>query len=278
MIFFICSGLRSKGNSRRSAYFFITLIFLSLTSFFLLNQKQRPVLFIIGDSTVKNGKGKGDGGQWGWGDFMSDFFDTTRIKIENKALGGTSSRTFQTRHLWDSVLMKIKAGDYLLVQFGHNDGGPLDDTSRARGNIRGNGEESREVYNPIMKKNEVVHTYGWYIRKYIKDAKAKGAVAIVLSPIPRNIFVNAKINRASGDYGKWAADASSQENALFVYLNKIVADQYDRQGEEQVKKYFTTADHTHTSEAGAKLNAASVVAGIAQLKRSGLAKYLRKSK
>src|SRR3954453_11350414 len=115
-----------KYSKIRTVILFVA--FVALTSFLLLPQK--PTLYIIGDSTVKNGAGTGGGGLWGWGDFIAPYFDTIRISIENDALGGTSSRTFQTAGLWDKVLMKLKPGDYVVMQFGHNDGSPLDDTAR----------------------------------------------------------------------------------------------------------------------------------------------------
>ncbi|MFV0312807.1 MAG: SGNH/GDSL hydrolase family protein, partial [Dysgonomonas sp.] len=102
------------------------------------------MIFLIGDSTVKNGRGKGDGGQWGWGSFFQQFFDTTRISVENHALGGRSSRTFFTEDLWNKVLPGIRKGDYLFIQFGHNDGGPLN-TGRARASLNGTGDESQVV-------------------------------------------------------------------------------------------------------------------------------------
>ena len=105
---------------------------------------------------------------------MADYFDTSKISIRNHAIGGRSSRTFITEGRWDKILNELKKGDYVIMQFGHNDGGPLDDTARARGTIRGIGEESKEIYNPITKKQEVVHTYGWYMRKYIRETKERG--------------------------------------------------------------------------------------------------------
>src|SRR5437762_5434843 len=90
----------------------------------------KPVLFIVGDSTVNSGT---KGPAVGWGDPIARFFDTTKIDVRNKAASGRSSRTFQTEGLWDKVLGAAKAGDFVLIQIGHNDGGPLDDTQRARG-------------------------------------------------------------------------------------------------------------------------------------------------
>jgi rhamnogalacturonan acetylesterase len=222
---------------------------------------QRPTLYIIGDSTVKNGKGKGDGDLWGWGSFLGDHFDTSQLAVRNYALGGRSSRTFITEGHWDEVLAQLKKGDYVIMQWGHNDGGPLDDTARARGTIKGTGEESKDIYNPIMKKYETVHTYGWYMRKYVEDVKAKGAVAIICSPIPRNMFKDGKVVRASDDYGKWAKETAVSTGAYFIELNGLIAEEYDRLGPDKAKDFFP-GDHTHTNEAGAKLNAGKVVEGM----------------
>ena len=223
----------------------------------------RPTLYIIGDSTVKNGKGKGDGNLWGWGSFLDGSFDTTRIAVRNYALGGRSSRTFITEGHWDLILSQLRPGDYVLMQFGHNDGGPLDDTARARGSIKGTGVETKDIYNPILKKPETVHTYGWYMRKYVNDAKAKGAIPIICSPIPRNIFVDGKVERST-DYGAWAKEIAVETGAYFIELNGIIADEYDRLGPDSVKNFFP-GDHTHTNEAGARLNVRAVVKGLQQL-------------
>jgi rhamnogalacturonyl hydrolase YesR/lysophospholipase L1-like esterase len=233
----------------------------------------RPVLYIIGDSTVKNGKGKGDGDLWGWGSCLDDYFDTTRIAVRNHALGGRSSRTFITEGHWGQVMTNLKAGDLVIMQFGHNDGGPLDDTARARGTIRGTGEETKDIYNPIMKKNETVHTYGWYMRKYVADVKAKGAVAIICSPIPRNVWKEGKCVRSSEDYGKWARETALATGAYFIDLNGIIADKYDQWGVDSVTRFFP-GDHTHTNAAGARINAQAVVEGIRGIKGLALGGYL----
>ncbi|GEO07144.1 hypothetical protein AAE02nite_48080 [Adhaeribacter aerolatus] len=236
---------------------------------------QKPTLFLIGDSTVKNGKGKGDGGLWGWGNFLPAYFDTTKILVRNNALGGTSSRTFRTMGLWDKVLVNIKPGDFVMIQFGHNDSSPVNDTLRARGTIKSNGDESEEIDNLITKKHETVHSYGWYLRQYIADVKAKGATAIVLSPVPRNTWKEGKANRNGQDYGKWAAEAANQGGAYFIDLNKIISDRYEAEGEAKVKaEYFNTTDHTHTIEAGAQVNAASVIQGLKEQKNIPLNKFL----
>src|SRR5262249_32125590 len=116
-----------------------------------------PTLFLIGDSTVRNGRGDGSNGQWGWGEPVANLFDIGKINVVNRAVGGLSSRTYLTLGHWDRVLAMLKPGDYVMMQFGHNDNGPLDDTARARGTIKGTGGESREIDNPITHQHEVVH-------------------------------------------------------------------------------------------------------------------------
>ncbi len=82
------------------------------------------------------------------------------------------------------------------------------------------------------------------------------------------------VKRAGNDFGKWAMDVALAEQVDFIDLNSITADKYDQMGPEAVKKYFP-GDHTHTNEEGARVNAASVAAGIRQLKKSGLQQYLK---
>jgi rhamnogalacturonan acetylesterase len=233
----------------------------------------RPTIYLIGDSTVKNGQGKGDGGLWGWGKFLPDFFDSSRVVVENDARGGTSSRTFQNT-LWDAVLAKLKPGDFVIMQFGHNDNGALADSARARGTIKGIGLESKEIYNPILKKQEVVHTYGWYMRKFISDTRSKGATPVVCSPVPRNDWKDGKIIRDTSSYAKWAAEVAKAENVSFISLNEIICNHSDQLGEQKARYTFFGSDHTHTIEAGAKFNASCVVEGIKALKDCPLQGYL----
>jgi len=230
----------------------------------------QPTLFIIGDSTVKNTSN----GQLGWGDPIRDFFDLSRIKVENRARGGRSSRTFQSEGLWDQVLAELKPGDYVLMQFGHNDGGAINDDSRARGSLPGIGEQFEGVDNKLTKKFESVHTFGWYMRKYIADTKAKGATPIVLSPIPRNIWIDGKVERAADSYGGWAAEVAQTQKAFFINLNEIIAAKYEVIGQETIGRDYFKGDHTHTSPIGARLNAESVVSGMRALRNLPLTNYL----
>lgn len=231
-----------------------------------------PTLFMVGDSTVRNGHGDGAHGQWGWGEPLADFFDVSKINVVNRAIGGRSSRTYITEGHWADTLALMKSGDIVLFQFGHNDSGPLDDTARARGTIPGVGEESREIENPILKRHETVHSYGWYMRQYVADTLAKGATPILCSPIPRKIWKDGKVVRNSDNYGGWARQVARQQHVTFVDLNAVIALHYDALGEQKVEPLFADP-HTHTSREGAELNAQCVVAGLKALAPDPVAPY-----
>jgi len=230
-----------------------------------------PSIFIAGDSTVARGAG---GAQQGWGVPFADYFDPTKVNVVNRARGGRSSRTFITEGLWDQLLANVKSGDIVLIQFGHNDGGAINDASRARGSLRGLGEETREIDNLLTKKHEVVHTFGWYLRKYIADTRAKGAAPIVCSLVPRKIWKDGKIVRNKDNYAGWAEQVAKAEGGAFVDLNEIIARRYDELGPEKVNALFAD-EHTHTTAAGAALNAQCVVAGLNALKDNPIEPYLR---
>ena len=214
-----------------------------------------PTIFIVGDSTARN---NADGAQ-GWGDCLAAYFDSTKVNVLNRAMAGRSSRTFVSEGRWDKVLAEIKPGDFVLIQMGHNDGGPID-SGRARASLPGLGEETREITKADGTK-ETVHTYGWYMRKMITEAKAKGAKPLLLSLTVRNLWKNGKVERGSGHYKEWITELARSQGVPFVGVTDIIADQYDRLGQEPVKAMFGP-DYVHTSPAGADRNASCVVAGL----------------
>lgn len=233
---------------------------------------QLPSLFLIGDSTVRNGRGRGDGGQWGWGDWLAPYFDTNKLNVVNRALGGTSSRTFY-RDQWPHTMALLKAGDFVVMQFGHNDGGPLNDTSRARGTIKSAGDATETITNLMTHKVEVVHSFGWYEKQMVHEAREKGATPMVCSLIPRNTWHDGHVARNKDNYAGWAEQVAKAENAPFLDINEIIARTYEQLGQEKVKSLFVVGAGPHTSLEGARTNAACVVAALKGLKENPLAKY-----
>ena len=233
-----------------------------------------PSLFLIGDSTVRNGAGEGANGEWGWGHPIADHFDSSKINVVNRAVGGLSSRTFLTQGHWVRALTLMMPGDFVIMQFGHNDNGPLNDTSRARGTIKGVGDESETIDNLLTKQRETVHSYGWYLRHYIREARARGVTPIVCSLVPRKTWKDGRIVRSADSYAGWAQQIAEEEGVAFIDLNERVAQRYDALGEEKVNTLFADA-HTHTSRAGAGLNAAVVVEALRALPDHPLSDFLR---
>jgi lysophospholipase L1-like esterase len=254
-----------------------------------------PSLILVGDSTVRNGHGTGSDGLWGWGAPIADLFDPTKINVVNRAIGGLSSHTYISQGHWASTLEIIKPGDFVLIQFGHNDGGlnlpgadPVPDQGlqpgtpppatprppNGRGSLPGIGDETIDVPNPRANTTETVHTFGWYMRKYVDDTRARGATPILCSLVPRKIWLpDGHIHRSATTYGGWTQQVAAAEDVGFVDLNEIIARRYDALGQPAVEPLFGDP-HTHTTLAGAQLNAACVVAGLRALPHDPLKPYL----
>ena len=225
-----------------------------------------PALFLVGDSITKTGKPPGDTGPWGMGYEIIPMFDAAKIHVYNEGAGGRSSRGYIEEGLWAKILERMQPGDFVLIMFGHNDSANSVNYPD-RTTIGGGGEET--IQTGVGDQKKTIHTYGWYLRQYVKDAKAKGATVILCSPVPRNTWVGGKIKRGFDGYAQWAADAAKVSDALFIDLNTLVANRYDALGQEQAAKYFF--DSQHPTKAGAKLNAEAVVEGVKQLKDCPLA-------
>jgi lysophospholipase L1-like esterase len=218
-----------------------------------------PILFIIGDSTVKN-----HGNIQGWGDPIADYFDHKKIVVENDAAAGRSSRTFISEGRWEAVRAKLQQGDFVMMQFGHNDTkAPI---SAMRYSLAGLGDETEESVDPKTKEKIVIHTYGWYMRKMITESLAAGAEPIVLSSVPRCKWAQGKIVRGEEDHCKWAGQAAQAARVPFIPLNDLIADRYDPAGQARIKALYFPQDNTHTNPAGARINAACVILGLLQNK------------
>ena len=230
-----------------------------------------PTLWLIGDSTVKVSTEN----QWGWGEKLPDYIDASKYNVVNRAIGGRSSRTFITQGWWTKILELMKPGDYVIMQFGHNDSSSINDASRARGTIKGIGEETEAIDNLLTGKPETVHTYGWYIRKYISDTRSKSATPIICSPVPRKIWENGKIERDMGGYPAAAKEVARNQKTSFIDLSEIIARRYESLEPEIVDTFFAD-ERVHQSAAGAIFNAEAVIAGIKGFAQNPLEKSLGK--
>lgn len=256
----------------------LIFLFISLFVFTQCYKKSDPIIYIIGDSTVKNGKGDGSRGLWGWGDYIEQYIDTNVVKVRNHARGGTSTRTFRSLGLWQPVLDSLNNGDVLLIQFGHNDNNAINDKHRARGTIKGIGDESKKIRNLLTGYHEIVHSYGWYLRQYINEAKSKGAHPIIVSPIPRNDWKNNKVIRNNNNYGLWTKQIAEEYELPYIDLNEKMAVAMETLGENDVTGvYFYERDHTHTTAKGAALNASLIIDYFKENRKCKLRKYILKN-
>jgi lysophospholipase L1-like esterase len=225
---------------------------------------QLPTLWLIGDSTVRNGSA-GDGtnlNQWGWGAPLTFFFDPQKVNVVNRALGGTSARSFYGAQ-WKNMVDLIKPGDVVMLQFGTNDGGYP----------HGIGEETKEMASRSGQK-EMVHTYGWYLRQLIHETKAKGGTPIVCSLIPRKRWdADGHIRRDHDTFAGWAGEVAKAESVGFIDLNELIARRLDALGKEKVDLLYVPnptpekpmGEGVHPGWDGAVINAEVVVSGLKAL-------------
>ena len=239
-------------------------------------EKRKPVLFITGDSTVKNEDRDSTNGMWGWGSQAATVFNTKKITVKNVAQAGRSCRSYLREGRWDKVYNDLQPGDFVTIQFGHNDIGREIDYGKARNEISGTADSSHvyRVKTDSEVRNEVVYTFGWYLRKMIDDVREKGATPILISLTPRNEWPDGEhIERRNDSFGKWYREVAALTGVEFVDLHNITADVMDAMGREEAKSCYIK-DHTHTSLRGAQINARSVAKGLRD-NRSPLAKYLK---
>lgn len=227
-----------------------------------------PTLWIAGDSTVKS-----NAPMRGWGQDLGTFFDPAKINVVNRAIGGRSSRTFFTEGRWKEILNAMKPGDFVIIQFGHNDVGPLDARGKFRGSVKGIGEEIEKVTKPDGSFEEV-HTYGWYLREMARTAREKKAKVVLCSPVPHKKFDrDGKFVHDWAEWRGWVETCAKTEHAAFVDLAEIIASAYDKLDQATVEGYFADKG-THTNAEGSLFNARAVITGIRAIPTAPLDRFL----
>ena len=276
------SELGARTNARSAAEAIAACEGLALKEYLLplelpkekfVREKGKPVVFFTGDSTVKN-EDKDDNSMWGWGSVAHTVFNTKRCTLVNAAMAGRSARTFMEEGRWEKVYNSIEPGDYVLIQFGHNDMGDIAG-GKARADI-GCVKDSSHVYRLAKDRTyKVVYSYGWYLRKFVDDVREKGGNPVIVSMTPRNEWPGGKMERRPGSCATWAKEVAEELGVPFVDMHNLTADYLDRKAgsKEAAAKYYKR-DHTHTSRLGAELNAKMFRKGIKKTD-SGLKKLVK---
>lgn len=231
-----------------------------------------PVIFLVGNSTMRTGtRGNGENGQWGWGYIEHKYYNENKVTVENHALGGTSPRTFyKNPTLWKRTLSGVRKGDFVFLELGHNDNGPID-TIRARSSYRPEGKlslshDSTIIFNKMTQCKDTVYTFGGYIRRFVNETRAQGGIPVLFTLTPRNAREkdSDKIQRKLTDFTPAIFSLGQEMKVPVVDLNDISATKLERFSKWKVDYHFYL-DKIHTSAYGARLNAESAAQGIERL-------------
>jgi len=227
---------------------------------------QKPTIYGIGDSTMANKPLENGNPERGWGQMLSQFF-TDNITVDNRAVNGRSSRSFITENRWDDIYKKLKPGDYVFIQFGHNDQKDKDAT---------------RYTNP--------HTaYRHNLIRFVTEAREKGAIPILFSSIVRRNFNdNGVLIDTHGDYPLETRLVAQEYTVPFIdlqYFTELLEESYGPEKSKELHLHFEAgdlaiypkgkADDTHLNEKGATTVAKIVVDELKKTKLD-IVKYIKK--
>jgi lysophospholipase L1-like esterase len=232
-----------------------TLILLALFTAFKAGE-EKPVIFLIGDSTCAD-KPLDDNPERGWGQLLPNFF-LQSIKIENHAKNGRSTKSFRTEGLWKNVFDKLKPGDYVFIQFGHND----------------------QKINDSTRYAEAHTNYRQNLIRYVEETRLKGAIPVLLTPVNRRKFDDqGKFVDQHADYPIVVREVAKEMNVPLIDVHKKSLDYFSKLGEEGTKRLFIMSvpknvykslpngrdDNTHFTRTGAIEVTKMVVEGIKEM-------------
>jgi lysophospholipase L1-like esterase len=240
----------------------ITIIFFSAA---VLAQKPPITIFLAGDSTCAK-KLPEKRPETGWGEMLGQFFDEKKVLIDNHAMNGRSTRTFISDGRWQVIVEKLKKGDFVFIQFGHND----------------EAKEKIDRYTPP-------EDFKTNLRKFIADVRAKKATPVLLTPVVRRRFDKAgKFYDTHGEYPDLIRSIAKELDVKLLDLHRKTEILLTNYGVEESKKLFLQLkenenpnypkgieDNTHFNPRGAEEVAKSVVEEIRD-KKLKLKKYLKK--
>lgn len=230
------------------------LKYFSILSFMIMAFTAAPPkkikIWLIGDSTmsIKDIKAYPE---TGWGMPFINFWDST-VTVDNRAMNGRSTRSFLEEKRWEPVMVNMQEGDYVFIQFGHNDEVPTKKTYTTETDFRDN------------------------LVKYITDTRSKKGIPVLLTPVARRKFDSAGMIQGTHDvYSQIVRDVAAKEKVILIDLDKKAQALYQQMGPESSKLLFNylvpgehpnypegKQDDTHFSELGARKIAEIVLADI----------------
>lgn len=230
-------------------------------------EKNKIHIYLVGDSTVSNYK-KNVAPRMGWGQVLQESF-SDEVIVRNKAVSKRSSKSYYEEGRLAKVLKQLKKGDYLFIQFGHND----------------------QKQNDPKRFTEPNTTYKLYLKKYINGARSVGAIPVLITPVERRKFTsNGRIQDTHRAYREAMFQLAKDEQVQLIDLTYKSKQLFNELGPEKTKELFLwlrpnesehfpegKKDNTHFQEKGAYLIASLVIEGIKELQLP-LQKYIEKGK
>ncbi len=216
----------------------------------------------IGDSTMSDYKPAATPKR-GWGMYLQAFFNPDSVEVNNRGKSGASTRTFyETDNLWPSVKTQMHAGDYLIIQFAHNDEKCKgEDVFVRNAQLRAEGKDTLTD----MRGTEPNTTYKEYLRTFIREARSMGVTPVLMAPICRAYFKDGKINPegrhdltnansqlpVNKNYVRCMREVAQEMNVPFLDMTARSCEMYETAGKDYcMANYFNCGDKTHTSAAG----------------------------
>ncbi|MDL2244769.1 pectinesterase family protein [Parabacteroides sp. OttesenSCG-928-J18] len=216
--------------------------------------KQSFTIFMIGDSTMANKNLTGGNPERGWGHVLPGFFSED-VRVDNHAVNGQSSKSFIDDGRWDAVISQVKPGDYVFIQFGHNDQKTREDRYTQPGS-----------------------TFDANLKRFITETRAKGGTPVLFTSIVRRQFdENGLLKDTHGDYITATKNVARETNTLLIDLCQQTHDWIQALGDEATRQYFMWVpkntlpccpegkeDNTHLNVAGAKIVAGMAVQSLGE--------------
>jgi lysophospholipase L1-like esterase len=245
----------------------ITAVFLLiLLGVFAFGQKPVITVFLAGDSTMAQ-KADDKRPETGWGEYLQSRFDDRQVKIENHAQNGRSTKSFINEGRWQAIVDKLRKGDYVFIEFGHND----EKLDKAEVGAAANGEY----------RNNLI--------RFIKDVRARKAFPVLLTPVMRRRFnEKGEFFDTHGEYPDAVRKVAAEYKVPLIDMHRKSEAVIKKLGVEDSKKLFLILkpkehpnypdgieDNTHFSAFGAEQMARAAADGIREAKVK-LAKYLIK--
>jgi len=238
------------------------LIFLQENAF----GKEPIIIYLAGDSTIAR-KLPEKRPETGWGEALQSFFKEGKVRVEKLAQNGRSTKTFIAENRWQDLVGRLKKGDYVFIEFGHNDGA----------------KEKTDRYTPPAE-------YRNNLLRFVSDVRNKKAIPVLLTPVMRRRFdAQGFFYDTHGEYPEIVRRVASEQKVALIDMHRkseIVLKQY---GPEDSRRLFLQLKHgenanypngvddnTHFPPFGAEKMASLAVEGIRE-QRLGLAKYLKRN-